>query len=429
MSDEFFSRFMNEPSLVAPHMRETVESSLRMFSQEFQSVKKELSARDEKASDDFWFAPDDWRAVYRPYVVKDGILSIPIRGVLIHDFAYQFGNWATGYTYIAKAVERGLADGEVKGIALIVNSPGGDVAGCFDVADKIYQARKVKPIKAYLSEMAYSAGYALASAASSISIPRTGGLGSVGVVTYHVDLSKAAEKSGYAVTYIFAGKHKVDGHPYAPLPEDVRQRIQERLDTLYSVFVASVARNRGLSEQAVRETEALTFTADKALSVGFADSIGTAGDGLASFVADLNQKQGGTEMSKEQDKPAVDQKEVEAARTQGITEGKAEGAKAERERIAAVMALPESGNRQKSALQIALTTDLSVDQAKALLETIPEQGSAPAQETKAKEKSPFEKAMEQGNPDIGAGAGDPTADVNPVNKILSSYNGPKRKKA
>jgi ClpP class serine protease len=43
-----------------------------------------------------------------------------------------------------------------------------------------------KPIHAILTENAYSAAYAIASAADRISVPRTGGVGSVGVITMHL---------------------------------------------------------------------------------------------------------------------------------------------------------------------------------------------------------------------------------------------------
>ena len=68
--------------------------------------------------DDFWPRDNnDWRSAYRPYNVKDGVLQIPVMGVLLNRFPYQFGRWATGYAYIEKAMQRGLADGNVKAIA------------------------------------------------------------------------------------------------------------------------------------------------------------------------------------------------------------------------------------------------------------------------------------------------------------------------
>ncbi|TOL42864.1 serine peptidase, partial [Vibrio parahaemolyticus] len=71
------------------------------------------------------------------------------------------------------------------GICLDIDSPGGEVAGCFDLVDLIYELRGKKPIYAILSENAYSAAYAIASAADKIYVPRTGGVGSVGVIVIH----------------------------------------------------------------------------------------------------------------------------------------------------------------------------------------------------------------------------------------------------
>ncbi len=68
---------------------------------------------------------------------------------------------------------------EVKGIAFVIDSPGGHVAGNFDLVDKIFAARDVKPIRAFAAENAYSAAYSIASAAQSITVARTGGVGSI----------------------------------------------------------------------------------------------------------------------------------------------------------------------------------------------------------------------------------------------------------
>ncbi|NIH11594.1 MAG: hypothetical protein G5702_04515 [Serratia symbiotica] len=60
-----------------------------------------------------------------------------------------------------------------------MDSPGGEVAGCFDLVDEIYHTRGSKPIHSILTKNAYSAAYAIASAADRIHVPRTGGVGSL----------------------------------------------------------------------------------------------------------------------------------------------------------------------------------------------------------------------------------------------------------
>ncbi len=340
-SNPYLARFADAPALVAPERRDEFEACLVALSADTQ-LRTAMAERAAAGGDPFW----DVAQYYRPYVVSNGILTIPVRGVLLNDFPYQYGTWATGYGYIAKAMERGLADSDVKGIALIINSPGGEVAGNFDLVDAIFASRGSKPIRAFAAEAAYSAAYSIASAADSISLPRTGGVGSIGVVTSHLDLSKAYDEIGFKVTFIFAGAHKVDGNAYEPLPAAVKTRIQERIDALYDVFVSTVARNRGLDEQAVRDTEALTFMASEALAKGLADQVGSLDSSLAAFAADvLNPDEGDETMSDTKpamtvasakaDYPDVANALIAEGRTAAEAEGKAKTDKAVADAVAA----------------------------------------------------------------------------------------------
>lgn len=419
MLNPYIASFTGEPALVAAHMQEHFESCLNALATH--PMAADIAKARAESHDDFWPEPGSWMAQIKPYVIKDGILLIPVKGVLLHDFPYQFFGLATGYTYIQKAFERGMADDTVRGIALVIDSPGGHTAGNCDLADKMYSYRGQKPVRAFAAEHAYSAAYAIASAADTITVARTGGVGSIGVVTMHVDRSKATKDAGYKITFIHAGKHKVDGNPFEPLPDDVKARIQSKIDALYDVFVATVARNRGLDESAVRETEALTFGSAEALSKKLADEIGPLDDGLAAFAANLNPNQGETIMSKAEDKKeAIDQATVDVARAEGVAEGTAQGtaagAKAERERIQGIMALDEAKNRREAAFNIALESNMTVDQAKGLLAKLPE--DQPQGKTGSKEL--FEAAMNGSeHPNLGAGAG--PGELSAADQILADY--------
>ncbi len=353
--------------------------------------------------DDFWPEDGSWMSMYRPYIVKDGVLHIPVKGVLVNGLSYAIGEYATGYPYIRRALARGLADPAVRGIALVCNTPGGDVSGNFELADRIFEARGKKPIRSFATDFAYSAGYSIASSASSLTMVRTGGVGSIGVVTWHMDVSKAMEERGIKMTPIFAGKHKIDGNPYEPLPAAVKGRIQERIDYIRGIFVSAVARNRGLSEEAVRETEALTYGAEEAVKLGLADAVGSFDDAVAAFASELSDQPGGYTMSSNADENAA---AVTAAAEAAKSDGMKEGASAERARIKAILCCDQSKTRVAASVNIALNTDLSPEQAQALLDTLPEdKAETPADPAaSASGKSPFETAMEQGNPNLGTGA-------------------------
>jgi hypothetical protein len=96
-----------------------------------------------------------------------------------------------------------------------------------------------------------------------------------------LDESGADQKAGLKYTAIFAGDHKNDGTPHEPLTDSARARMQERVDAVYGLFVASVSRGRGMTADAVKKTQALTYTGQAGVAVGFADAVGTPADALA----------------------------------------------------------------------------------------------------------------------------------------------------
>lgn len=392
-----------DPVLFSPDQSNRVASCLQALAAHPQAEQIFASANDLSAHDDYWPAADSWQSQLKPYVVKGGVLQIPVKGVLLHNFPYAVGAYATGYYYIQKALERGLADPDVKGVALVCDSPGGHVAGCFELADRIYQARSVKPIAAFAHEHAFSAAYAVASAAKKITVSRTGGVGSIGVVTMHMDYSKMLDNAGVKITFIFAGKHKVDGNAYEALSDDAKARIQTRIDEAYGVFCAAVARNRGLEEKQIRKTEALTFTASEAVDQKLADAIGPLDEAMAEFSQCLFGGQGDDNMTTQADKDAA-----EAAQRQAVADATAQGAQtgaaAERKRIADIKACDEAKDRPAAAESLAMNTSLSLAEAKAVLAGMPKEAAAVAPKTNDRDEG-FAKVMgREGATAAGAGA-------------------------
>lgn len=221
-----------------------------------------------------------------PYPVVDGIAVIEVSGVLIHR-----GGWIgqssgqTSYEGITAQIEAAASDPAVRGLALEIDSFGGEVAGVFDLSDRIRAIRGAKPVWAFVAEHAFSAGYALASQADRILLPRTGALGSIGVVVLHADLSGQLDQDGVRVTLVHSGQHKVDGNPYQPLPEGVRDDIQREIDLLRFLFAETVAAGRAerLNQEAAMATEAATFRGADAVAAGLADEVTDLTRGFAAF--------------------------------------------------------------------------------------------------------------------------------------------------
>jgi signal peptide peptidase SppA len=225
------------------------------------------------------------------YPVVDGIAVIEISGVLIHR-----GGWIgqssgqTSYEGIAAQIDEAASDSSVRGLALEIDSFGGEVAGVFDLADRIRAIRATKPVWAFVAEHAFSAGYALASQADRILLPRTGAVGSIGVVVMHADLSGQLDQDGVRVTLIHAGSHKIDANPYTPLPADIQSDIQREIDVLRFLFAETVAAGRGvrLSQEAALATEAASFRGAEAVAAGLADEVIDMQRGFATFRQSLS---------------------------------------------------------------------------------------------------------------------------------------------
>jgi len=224
-------------------------------------------------------------------ITSAGVGILPVQGPLFHAASplMRFMG-ATTYGDLSAGLRALVADPMVKHIVLNVNSGGGSVNGAFDFADAVYAAREVKPVTAIVDEHAYSAAYAIASAADRVVLPRTGGAGSIGVIARHVDQSAALEKEGIKVTAIYAGERKNDFDPSQPLSAEARANIQAQVDDTYKLFVDTVARNRGIDPEAVRNTEAGTFQGAQAVDKGLADAVMTPAEALAEIYASLSDE-------------------------------------------------------------------------------------------------------------------------------------------
>ncbi len=195
------------------------------------------------------------------------------------------------YESIVAQVRAAAADSSVASIVLDVDSPGGEVQGLLDAADAIRAARTVKPIVAVANENALSAAYVLAAAASRVVVPRTGYLGSVGVVVAHEDLSGALAQAGVRVTLLHAGAKKADGDPSQPLSPAAAADVQARVDAAWTMLAESVASSRkGLTVAGIKALEAGVFRGQDAVAAGLADEVGT----LSSVIDGLKNQQSKT---------------------------------------------------------------------------------------------------------------------------------------
>ncbi len=83
------------------------------------------------------------RASRKPYeVTPEGIAIIPVEGTLVHKTrGLDALSGLRSYVDVQKEIEDAATDPTIIGILLEIDSPGGEVAGAFDVADTVYSNR------------------------------------------------------------------------------------------------------------------------------------------------------------------------------------------------------------------------------------------------------------------------------------------------
>lgn len=330
----------------------------------------------------------------KPFAFAEGLAMIPVHGVLVNRYSWSW-SFATGYNFIRAQVESAVADPDVKAIVLDVNSPGGQVAGCEETAGIIREANKTKPVVAVVDASAYSAAMWISSAAGKIVCTPSGGAGSIGVVATHLNVGPALKEMGIEVSFIFAGKHKVDGNPYEALSDSVKAAIQKDIDATYTKFVAAVAANRNMDEGAVRATEADTYSADDALALGLVDAVQPPAEAIGTLLNELSSASEPEDEELPMTTNASGQPPVDAAAIA------AQARSDERARQAAIRGCEEARGREALAEHLATNTDMSADDAKKILAAAPVQVAAPPAGGKARTAA-FDNAMGE-SPNVGSG--------------------------
>jgi signal peptide peptidase SppA len=413
-------------------------------------------------------APDGGERAW--YNIVGGAAVVTIEGSLVNRGAWVgASSGLVSYEGIAAQVTAAAQDEDAAGIVLDIDSPGGEAGGMAGLAETLRAARAVKPVVALVNDMAASAAYGIAAQAHHVVVSASSIVGSIGVVMLHADHSGALKARGIAPTLIFAGEHKVDGHPFGPLPAAVKADLQREVDQTYELFLDLVAAGRGdrLTVAAARATQARVLMGAEAIAAGLADSLGglpealaiaanlsspgPVGPSLASTRSDsMSERPEGAPGAAIPGNPAASAArasvpavpaapmaadlyahlrntggpagaesfgpEPGAGPSPGPSPqgggGQAQASVDPRERIKAILALEEAKGREAQAQAIAIETDLSVDQARAILATAPKAGPGTATIAERARGNGTDVSASAGRPDPSAGWDEAVAKVN-----------------
>lgn len=207
----------------------------------------------------------------------------------------------TSYEGLKQTFEAQVAEG-IKTCVMMVDSGGGEAYRAFASANAVRKLATENGVKiiAYVDGTSASAAYAWSVIADEIIANPMARVGSVGVVVQLYNDTGYLEQMGIKRSFIYAGGNKVPFDASGEFTQSFLDGLQESVDTSYNSFVNHVATNRKMSAQAVIDTQASVYDAEKALSVGFVDKIMEVEDFdayLSNFA--LNKPQGSNQISLE----------------------------------------------------------------------------------------------------------------------------------
>ena len=248
------------------------------------------------------------------------VAVVPIRGAL-----EQRGSWwGTGYDGVVASFEAALST-DATTIMLDIDSCGGSVAGCFAAVRQMREmaAASGKLVVAFANEAAYSAAYALATVASEIYVPESGGLGSIGVIGMVDDYTERMAMEGMKCAVLTTGARKADGNPMTPLTDASLAALQGTVDRLGAQFFGLVSEARPLTADEVQALEAACFLGMDAVDAGLADEVISRVDLLARLSGKV------VDMSDAETKTDEEMAAEEAAAAEAAAEGESPEAEAE----------------------------------------------------------------------------------------------------
>ncbi|MBO7543874.1 signal peptide peptidase SppA [bacterium] len=178
-------------------------------------------------------------------------------------------------------------DKDVKGLLLMVDSPGGEITACDMIDQEVKKFRASSSnryVVAYMRGTAASGGYYVSAHANKIVITPTTITGSIGVMVNGINFAEAAEKLGVKNMTFTSGPMKDMLNPMKGVSPAVSNVVQETISELYDRFVEVIAEGRNMPNEKVRElADGRIYTAKQAVANGLADKVGYMEEVKAAF--------------------------------------------------------------------------------------------------------------------------------------------------
>ena len=196
---------------------------------------------------------------------------------------------------LIQQVDHAASDSSIKGVLLVIDSPGGLVTDSHQIYHRLQKLRQVKPVYVQMKRMAASGGYYIAMGAgpeARIFAEPTTWTGSIGVILPRYDFSKIAEKYGVASDPLKTGPYKDSLNPFRPMQDSERRLWEGIIDQSFQKFITVIDENRDTLDRDGAKALATgqIYTADDAKENKLIDEIGYQEDSLEALKEKINLK-------------------------------------------------------------------------------------------------------------------------------------------
>jgi len=177
---------------------------------------------------------------------------------------------------ILNKINNAKTNNNIKGVLLVVNSPGGAVAPSIEIAYAIRELNRLKPVIAYAAGTIASGSYYSSIWASKIIANPGSMVGSIGVIMQSYDASDLLNTIGIKMQTVKAGTYKEAGTPTRKWSKAETDELNKVIKDTYNMFVSDVASARKLAVKDHKVfADAHIFTASQAKEVGLVDEVDT----------------------------------------------------------------------------------------------------------------------------------------------------------
>lgn len=166
-----------------------------------------------------------------------------------------------------------------RAVAICINSPGGDAAGCFELARRLRAMSEEygKPLGVFIDGQAASAAYAIASSATPgcLFATPTATVASLAVYEMILDQTEADRQMGLRFVFVpsSGADLKLTGNPHIQQSEAQLAHTQGQVDLLTDYFYGLVGDMRGMSQETIRELRGASLLATQGATRGLVDVV------------------------------------------------------------------------------------------------------------------------------------------------------------